>query len=183
MSIQTPHTRIYLLGMPASGKSTLGKHLAELINYECIDLDKQIETEQGATIAEIFERKGEDEFRKLEQRVLQQSFEWEHKVIATGGGTPCFFENMDKIKQNGFSIFLSVNPNELLKRIRRQTHINRPIFQAQTDEELLADLVQRLEKRQVFYRQANMMVSAEDRNAKQLALYLLDFFQRWKDNL
>jgi shikimate kinase len=169
--------------MPASGKTTLGRYLAELINYDCIDLDKEIEIQQGATIAEIFERKGEDEFRKMEQRILQQSFAWQQKVIATGGGMPCFFDNMEQIKENGFSIFLSVNPQELQNRIRRQTHIQRPIFEAKTDAELLEDLIQRLEKRQIFYKQANMMVSAEDKNAKQLALYLVDFFQRWKDTL
>ncbi len=178
-----PHTRIYLVGMPASGKSTLGRYLAELLNYECIDLDKQIETQEGSTIPEIFERKGEDYFRLLEHRVLQQSFEWQHKVLATGGGMPCFYDNMEQITQQGFSIFLSVNAQELFNRIRRQTHIHRPLFQLQTDEELLADLNVKLEKRQVYYRQANMMVSAEDRNARQLALYLVDFFQRWKDNL
>jgi shikimate kinase len=169
--------------MPASGKTTLGKFLAEMLQYECIDLDKQIEQQEGATIAEIFERKGEDYFRQVERRTLLQSFEWEKKVIATGGGTPCFFDNMELIKQHGFSIFLSVNIQELVSRIRRQTHITRPLFQSQTDEELLASLNKKFEHRQFFYKQANMMVSAEDRNARQLALYLIDFFQRWKDNL
>jgi shikimate kinase len=169
--------------MPASGKSTLGRYLAELLNYECIDLDKQIETQESSTIPEIFAQKGEDYFRKLEHRVLHQSFEWQHKVLATGGGMPCFYDNMEQIKEQGFSIFLSVSTQELFNRIRRQTHIHRPLFQLQTDDELLADLSAKLEKRQVYYRQANMMVSAEDRNAKQLAIYLVDFFQRWKDNL
>jgi shikimate kinase len=178
-----PHTRIYLIGMPASGKTTLGRFLAELLHYECIDLDKQIEIQEGATIPEIFERKGEDYFRQLERRALIQSFEWQKKVIATGGGTACFFDNMELIKENGFSIFLGVSSQELVNRIRRQTHIHRPLFQLQTDEELLAELNQKLAQRQPYYKQANMMVSAEDRNARQLAEYLIDFFQRWKDNL
>ncbi len=177
------HSRIYLVGMPASGKSTLGKHLAELLGYHCIDLDKWIETKYQTTIPQIFEKQGETAFRQIEQTTLHTSFGWEQTIIATGGGTPCFFDNMEQIKQHGFVIFLSVSLPELVLRIRRQTHIHRPLFQEQTDQVLLLQLQEKLDQRITYYKQANLMVSAENQNARQLALSLKDFFQRWQDKL
>jgi shikimate kinase len=177
------HSRIYLVGMPASGKTTLGRHLAELLGYACVDLDKWIETRENATVAEIFAKKGETYFRQTEQQALHASFEWEKKVIATGGGTPCFFDNMKQIKEHGFAIFLAVSPAELLVRIRRQTHISRPLFQAQTDADLLNQLQEKLQQRIGYYKEANMMVSAENQNARELAISLTNFFQHWQNEL
>jgi shikimate kinase len=171
--------RIYLVGMPASGKSTLGRHLAELLGYECIDLDKLIEIQEDSTIPDLFAKHGEDYFRRAEQRVLQQTFHLQRKVVATGGGTPCFFDNMTQLKVYGTVIFLSVTPQELAVRIQRQQHIQRPLFQEKTLEELTLQLEEKLKERIVFYKQADMMVSAESQNARQLAEYLRDFFKKW----
>jgi shikimate kinase len=177
------HSRIYLLGMPASGKTTLGKHLAAAIGYAFTDLDKWIETRENKTIAEIFATQGENYFRKLEKDALQASFEWHNRVIATGGGTPCFFDNMQQILTSGFAIFLAVSPQELMQRIRRQTHIDRPLFKAQQDQELLQQLTEKLAQRLPYYKQAPLMVSAESQNAYELAQSLQSFFANWQDKL
>ena len=85
---------IYLIGYMGAGKTTYGKRLARDINYNFIDLDQKIEAEQGKTISEIFAEKGEDGFRQIEREAMIQTFGLENTIVATGGGTPCFFDNM-----------------------------------------------------------------------------------------
>jgi shikimate kinase len=86
--------RIYLLGMMGVGKSTLGKQLARQLHYSFIDLDKSIEKEEGKSIPDIFAQLGEGYFRKVERQMLLKTAERNHIVVAVGGGTPCFYENM-----------------------------------------------------------------------------------------
>jgi shikimate kinase len=87
--------RIYLLGMMGVGKSTLGKQLARQLHYSFIDLDKAIEQAEGKSIPDLFEQKGESYFRLVEQRQLKETARKNHIVIAVGGGTPCYYENME----------------------------------------------------------------------------------------
>ena len=108
---------IFLVGMPSSGKSTLGKELARNLGYSFTDMDKLIETREQKTINEIFSSKGEDYFRELEKKILHTIQPTQSTVIATGGGVPCFHQNMDYIKENGISIFLNVDIDDLAKRI------------------------------------------------------------------
>ena len=90
---------IFLVGMPSSGKSTLGRRLARALGYRFADLDKLIVQDQKRTIPEIFASEGEDYFRKVEQRILRATQQNRSLVVATGGGAPCFFDNMDFIKR------------------------------------------------------------------------------------
>ncbi|MFM8739263.1 MAG: shikimate kinase, partial [Cytophagales bacterium] len=98
--------KIFLIGLPGSGKTTLGKQLAERLNIRFVDLDTEIEKSEGESIALIFKRFGEDHFRKAESTQLQK---WanlnEDFVMATGGGAPCFFDNMEVMNQSGTTIF------------------------------------------------------------------------------
>lgn len=111
-------TNIFMLGMPSSGKSTLGRQLAKELNYDFIDLDKKIEISEGKKINEIFNLEGEDYFRKLETDQLKKIEPDTKLVVATGGGTPCFNNNMAIIKGGGISVFLDVKPYKLEERMR-----------------------------------------------------------------
>ncbi|NJN78937.1 MAG: shikimate kinase [Saprospiraceae bacterium] len=96
---------IYLIGFMGSGKSFIGKQLSEQLNFEFCDLDERIETAKNQSIASIFENKGETYFRKLESTILQKTANLKNTIIATGGGTACFFDNMEWMNENGKTIF------------------------------------------------------------------------------
>ena len=101
---------IFMIGMPSSGKSTLGKQIAKALSYEFIDLDQKIEFSEGKKIADIFSLHGEEYFRKIEAEQLRKIPVNSRIIIATGGGTPCFHDGINYIKENGWSIFLDVPP-------------------------------------------------------------------------
>lgn len=117
---------IFLVGMPSSGKSTIGRDLAKLLSYQYVDLDALIESSEGKSIATIFAENGEDYFRAREKELLQAILPDQRQVIATGGGAPCFFDNMSFIKQNGISIFLDVSVDEIVKRLQNHGVEDRP---------------------------------------------------------
>ncbi len=150
---------IFLIGMPSSGKSTLGRHLAKRIEYKFIDMDELIEKQELMSVQEIFKYKGEDYFRQVESRVLKEIPVDQKLVIATGGGVPCFFDNIDYIKANGTSIFLNVQPEDLLKRIQKSDINHRPLINKNTtDAELLNSLQERCAYRLPFYQQADIQI-------------------------
>lgn len=150
---------IFLIGMPSSGKSTLGRHLAKRIDYKFIDMDELIEKQELMSVQEIFKYKGEDYFRKVESKVLKEIPVDQKLVIATGGGVPCFFDNIDYIKANGTSIFLNVQPEDLLKRIQKSDINHRPLINRNTSEEsLLKNLQERCAYRLPFYQQADIQI-------------------------
>ena len=108
---------IFLIGFMGCGKSSLGKRLARRLNYRFVDLDEEIERQTGRSIAEIFSRDGENYFRQLEANILRQ-IEWSlPTVVATGGGTPCYFDNMNYINNNGVSVYLRMSPKSLAWRL------------------------------------------------------------------
>jgi shikimate kinase len=153
---------IFLIGMPSSGKSTLGRHLAKELNFTFVDMDERIEARECATIPEIFKLKGEEYFRKIETEVLKQIKPNQQLVISTGGGVPCFFDNMGFIKTNGISIFLDVPPSILAKRILNSTVNNRPLIDKNKSEsEVLHDIENRYQNRLKFYQQADLQVDGE----------------------
>jgi shikimate kinase len=152
---------IFLVGMPSSGKSTLGKRLARHLAYRFVDTDKLlIKEEGGRSINDIFETDGEAYFREVESRVLRTIQPNSQLVIATGGGMPCFHDNMAYIKAAGLSVFLDVSPEELLDRMVRHKHDDRPLFNRQ-DPTLLENLRQKYHDRRFFYTQADLIVSGE----------------------
>ena len=161
---------IFLIGLPSSGKSTLGKKLARILNYRFVDMDKLIEKDQQMTIPEIFTQKGEPYFREVESRILKNTLENRRVVIATGGGAPCFFDNMDFIKRSGVSIFLDVHHSELAKRIQNHGKDDRPLLSGATSLE--KELEQKYLQRLPYYSRADYTVSG-DSDASQLAGIIL----------
>ena len=105
--------RIFLIGYMGAGKTTVGKALAKSMDLSFIDLDVYIENRFRKQISSIFAEKGEDGFRKIEQNMLHEVSDFEDCVISTGGGTPCFFDNMEYMKQHGTTVYLQVSVDEL----------------------------------------------------------------------
>ncbi len=151
---------IFLIGMPSSGKSTLGKRIADALHYHFLDTDRMIVREEGRSVPEIFAQSGEAYFREAERRVLRTIQPGRSLVVSTGGGMPCHFDNMTYINETGISIFLDVPVDILHRRMVAHGQADRPLFNA-SDPKLLSDLRQRCTDRSPFYTQANVIVSGE----------------------
>lgn len=153
--------KIILVGMPGSGKSTVGKQLASHLNLPLIDLDAAIEQSAGQEIKSIFAEKGEEHFRELESQTLQQVLaSTDSFILATGGGAPCFHNGMEIINQHGISIFLDVPVDELVERVAKDT--NRPLLAVSDKEELLLKLNVIRAKRLDCYQKAQIVISGSD---------------------
>lgn len=149
--------RVYLIGMPGSGKSAVGARLAVLLRLPFVDLDAEIEREAGMTVTQLFAEKGEPHFRELESKLLKTWAERPYAfVMATGGGAPCFHDGIDTINRSGVSIFLDVPAKVLASRIADQQH--RPLVQGSDREATLNALLQ---QRLPVYKAAQYTVTAE----------------------
>ncbi len=148
---------IYLIGFMGCGKTTVGKKLASKLGKPFIDLDLQIEEEQGRSIRQIFEEFGEDYFRKLESETLKSISKLESFVLSVGGGTPCHSGNIDFMKKTGLTIYLEMTPAQLASRIR-QNKSKRPLVKDLNDSELLEFVRIKLEERRLFYEKAHWVV-------------------------
>jgi shikimate kinase len=147
--------KIFLVGMPGSGKSTLGKQLANKLMTEFVDLDHEIESQEQKSVTEIFAQSGEDYFRQIESKLLHQFAASENSfVMATGGGAPIFFDGMNAINQNGISVFLNVPVETLVKHTSNRS--TRPLLQNENDEELREKLTKIREARLKIYQQARI---------------------------
>jgi shikimate kinase len=158
---------IFLVGLPSSGKTTLGKQLARHIRYRFVDTDVLIVKQEGMSINEIFAQKGEPYFRQAEARILRAIRPDSKLIVATGGGIPYFHDNMAYIKENGISVFLDVAPEEIVERIQRHSSNDRPTYQKQ-DTQLLENLQQKYRDRLPFYSQADFTLKGENLHIKQL---------------
>jgi shikimate kinase len=163
---------IYLLGMPSSGKSTLGKQIAKSLEYDFIDLDTRITAAEGKSVLEIFKMNGEEYFRKLETEQLKKIPAHSKVVIATGGGTPCYNNNIEYIKENGVSIFLDVPPDKIFERMQNSKKNDRPMFDLENSD-LLSGIEEVYNHRGQFYRQADLLIEG-DTNAEGI-LWILEY--------
>lgn len=153
--------------MPSSGKSTIGKQLARELHYRFTDTDKLIVRQEGRSINDIFAQSGEDYFRRVESEVLHSIRPGSSMVIATGGGVPCFFKNMDYIKATGISVFFDVAPEIILQRMLAHAVADRPLYQ-QNDPALLENLRKKYTDRLPFYSQADIVIAGETNAAEVL---------------
>jgi len=153
-------TNIFLIGMPSSGKSTLGRQLAKSLGYEFIDLDARIELAEGKKISEIFALNGEEYFRKVENQQLKKVQKDTRSIVATGGGVPCFLDGLAYIKENGISIFLDVKPERLLERMQLSKKNERPLYDLE-NKNLLDTLTEKYNDRLPFYQQADITIEGD----------------------
>jgi shikimate kinase len=156
--------KIFLIGFMGSGKSTLGKKLANKLQQTFFDLDTEIEAVESRSISEIFENSGEDYFRKIERETLLNLIEKNNDfVMSIGGGTPCYNNNMDLINQTGLSIYLKYNPGILTSRLINAKK-NRPLIKGKNKEELMEFIENTLLERELFYNKSQFVV--EKNNVK-----------------
>ena len=158
---------VFLIGMMGSGKSTLGRALARITGKVCVDLDEYLTEREGITIPEIFSKHGEAYFREKESYYLRELSNQGSNIIATGGGTPCFNDNMEFMNKNGITIFLDVPADELFKRLSSQKK-GRPLLEEKSDEELAAFIASVLEKRRFYYEQAKFKLKGNNVSVNEL---------------
>ena len=152
--------RIFLIGYMGAGKTTLGKAFARAMGLTFVDLDWYIEERYHKTVSQIFAERGEDGFRELEKRMLHEASDFENVVISVGGGTPCFFDNMDYMNQVGETVFLDVDNQVLFRRLKVAKQ-QRPLLANKTDEELMTFIQEALEKRLPHYTKAKHVFNGE----------------------
>jgi shikimate kinase len=157
--------KIILIGYMGSGKSTIAKLLSKNMHYEFLDLDEIIEKEQNASVSAIFERKGEVYFRKLEHEVLKRILQSEsNMVLSLGGGTPCFSNNQELLKQEDIdTIYLKTSIDKLYERLRTQK-ANRPLIANKSEDEMKEFIAKHLFERSFYYNQAKYIVTTDDKS-------------------
>lgn len=153
--------KIFLIGFMGAGKSHWGKRWAENSCMSFFDLDEIIETKEQMTIDEIFEKKGEDYFRHIESVSLKSMIDHDNCIIACGGGTPCFFENMKWMNENGLTLFIKAKPNTLFQNITNEMK-KRPLFKKINQAEILTFIEQKLKERDEFYTASKITLTIEE---------------------
>ncbi len=136
-----------------AGKTTVGKDLAKALGVTFYDLDWYIETRMRKTVKQIFDERGEEGFRQIEHNMLHEVAEFENVVISCGGGTPCFFDNMDYLNQQGDTVYLQATPEVLHQHLKMGKGV-RPLLLNKTPEEVDAFIKEQLEYREQFYLKA-----------------------------
>ena len=144
--------KYFLVGMPASGKSTIGILLAKQLGFDFIDLDKVIVEKERLSITEIFQSKGEDYFRQVESKYLLELIDSNQDfILATGGGAPCFYDNMGAMNSNGITIFLNVSAEDLFNKLSKKGVNKRPLLKNVSKDDLYEELKNKLEERKKYY--------------------------------
>lgn len=147
-------TRILLIGFMAAGKTTLGKALARDLGLQFIDLDHYIENRYHSTISQLFAERGEEGFRQIERNMLHEVTEFEDVIIATGGGTPCFYDNMEYMNSMGVTVFLQASVDVIFTRLTI-ARVQRPLVKGKSADELRQYITAMLEQRNPYYTRAH----------------------------
>ena len=149
--------RIILIGYMGAGKTTIGKTLAKQLGVTFYDLDWYIETRMRKKVKQIFDERGEEGFRIIEKNMLHEAAEFENVVLACGGGTPCFFDNMEYMVGQGDVVYLRGTPEVLFRHLKMGKGV-RPLLLGKNDEELLEYIRENVRKREEFYTKANHII-------------------------
>ncbi len=168
---------IFLIGFMGAGKSTQAKKLAARLNFESIDLDELIEQVNKQSISEIFKANGEHHFRKIESEALRTISEQQNTVIATGGGTPCFFDNMQWMNEKGITVYLKLHPGTVYHRIA-PSKSKRPLICDMNDADLMEFIMETMNGRAPFYNQAKIQISGLNLKTEDLVNALQPFLKQ-----
>ena len=156
-----------------SGKSTVGKKISAALDWDLIDLDKEIERREGKSLHEIFSGEGEGYFRKIESEVLRDLITDKNIIISCGGGTPCFNSNMEFMLENGITVYLKMEAEQLKSRLIN-SHSTRPLIKNLTPDELLSYINKSLCEREKYYNQSEIIVKGLDVNILSLKEIILE---------
>jgi shikimate kinase len=163
---------IALIGFMGTGKTTVGRVVAELLRFEYLDTDDLIQTKTGRTISEIFAVNGEPVFRELEQNVVAELASRQKTVIATGGGLPVNPLNLASLKTHALVVSLWSSPEKIWERVRHQSH--RPLLQHANPQEKIREL---LAARKPFYQQADILLNTDLRSVREVAQQVIHQFR------
>ena len=159
--------RIYLIGYMGSGKSSAMKHLAKHLSWDAYDLDQLFEERYKISVQDFFHKYDEAAFRKLESQLLRETAQLENAVIATGGGTPCFYDNMDWMNANGTTVFLKVSTKTAVVRLLNSKK-KRPLLEGKSEEQLYEYVEKHYGERMPFYEKAHVTVKGENLDVKEI---------------
>jgi shikimate kinase len=173
---------MYVVGLPGVGKTYWGGRLASKLSMDFVDLDVYIEENSGRTIASIFKTEGENKFRKLEAEALRQVGSRGGQLVATGGGTPCFHDNLDFMKENGVTLYIKDNLAAIAGRLLADA-AKRPLFGAKTLEETKLGLLNLLANRRQYYEQTHIITGIEAFEHIHLLTNRLELFTKTSTSL
>jgi len=151
--------KFFLVGYMGSGKTTVGRIVAKRLGYSFVDLDAKIEEKYFKSVSSIFSEMGEDQFRIIEKKCLHEVSEFEQTIISTGGGTPCFFDNMNYMNSLGNTIYLKFTSEELAQRLELSAINKRPLIQNLKAHELVQFINEGLKIREPYYSKASITLS------------------------
>lgn len=165
-------TRIILIGYMGAGKTTIGHALAKQLGVPFNDLDWYIETRMHRSVSQIFSERGEEGFRRIEHNMLHEVAEFENVVVSCGGGTPCFFDNIDYMNRQGDTVYLKASPEVLHQHLQMGRTV-RPLLLNKTADEVRAFIAEQLKQREAFYSKARHTLNVD----------LLDNFDKIQDSV
>jgi len=167
---------IFLVGFMASGKTTLGSQLASLLGMRYVDMDEYIEQKNGKTIRQVFVTKGEESFRLLENEALSDLVKEDGVVVATGGGSACFHNNIELMNSHGLTVYLKVSTEELVRRLS-ETKVDRPLLWGKSNDELTVYITEMLKIREPHYSKAKLVYPSDNLDAHDLVEVLKPYMK------
>lgn len=159
--------KIFLIGFMGSGKTHWGKIWAEKNRMDFFDLDSIIEAQEQKAIDAIFNEDGETYFRETESAALKSFAEKDNCIIACGGGTPCFHDNMQWMDGHGITVYLKANPGQIMERVKDEKQ-QRPLLKKLDDDDTLVFIAQKIKEREPFYSRAQIILPVNGLNADSL---------------
>jgi shikimate kinase len=168
---------VYIIGFMGSGKSTAGKKLAAALGWSFIDLDKKIEEHTGITIPALFSQFGEDYFRNIEAEMLRSLKDSKNTVVSTGGGTPCYGDNMDYMLRTGLTIYLKLTPPQLQSRLSGSKTV-RPLIKDLNASQLIGFIDEKLAVREKWYTRADITIIGVDLDINSLKLLVVEIMNK-----
>lgn len=168
---------IFLVGYMGCGKSSIGRALASRLNIQFLDMDPLIEQHCGKSIREIFASEGEEGFRLHEKEVLAEIVAEQQKcIVATGGGAPCFYDNMEVMNRAGVTVYFQMSPEKLAGRLEHGK-AKRPLLQDKSQEELIDFIRANVEKRETYYLQAKLIIQCDGVSDEYIADHIVRYLQ------
>lgn len=171
----------YLTGYMGCGKSSIGRETAKRTGYGFVDTDREVEKMHGRTVAEIFAGEGEEAFRALEREVLHKiAAEEENVIVATGGGTPCYGDNMEMMNTTGKTVYLKLSPEKLVQRLKPgQTH--RPKLSGMDRAQMLEYIGLHLPQREGVYLCSSMIIGCDTLSDDSICRHVADYVKHCEE--
>lgn len=170
---------LFLVGYAGSGKSSLAKRLSRELGVTQLDTDKLVEQQEGASIADIFFYQGEEYFRRAERDVIEELvLSGYDGIVATGGGLPTWSDNMERLNEVGYTVYLKRSPEQILSRLSVYGRERRPMFRGKSDEELLSFMHEQLGQREQYYSKAKLIVDCNTMSDDEVVKYIVNSLKR-----